>query len=103
MKGTFILNSFVDLTTVYHTCILSGFIVILWCSFTVEADGQIKDMTFIAEYTGDVDYLKNREHDDCDSMMTLILATDPSKSLLVCPDKRGNIARFINGINNHTL
>ncbi|XP_041005528.1 probable Histone-lysine N-methyltransferase ATXR5 [Juglans microcarpa x Juglans regia] len=71
--------------------------------FTVEADGQIKDMTFIAEYTGDVDYLKNREHDDCDSMMTLILATDPSKSLLVCPDKRGNIARFINGINNHTL
>ncbi|KAI6691908.1 hypothetical protein NL676_019618 [Syzygium grande] len=56
--------------------------------FTVEADGPIKDMTFIAEYTGDVDYLKNREKDDCDSMMTLLL--------------RGNIARFINGINNHT-
>ncbi|GMY12420.1 probable Histone-lysine N-methyltransferase ATXR5 isoform X3 [Fagus crenata] len=70
--------------------------------FTVEADGQIKDMTFIAEYTGDVDYIKNREHDDCDSMMTLLLATNPSKSLVICPDKRGNIARFINGINNHT-
>ncbi|KAJ7945269.1 Histone-lysine N-methyltransferase ATXR6 [Quillaja saponaria] len=70
--------------------------------FTVEADGPIKDMMFIAEYTGDVDYLKNREHDDCDSMMTLLLATDMSKSLVVCPDKRGNIARFINGINNHT-
>ncbi|KAF3962457.1 hypothetical protein CMV_013031 [Castanea mollissima] len=70
--------------------------------YTVEADGQIKDMTFIAEYTGNVDYLKNREHDDCDSMMTLLLATNPSKSLVICPDKRGNIARFINGINNHT-
>ena len=69
----------------------------------MEADGQIKDMTFIAEYTGDVDYIENREHDDCDSMMTLLLANDPSKSLVICPDKRGNIVRFINGINNHTL
>ncbi|GAV83993.1 PHD domain-containing protein/SET domain-containing protein [Cephalotus follicularis] len=69
--------------------------------YTVEADGQIKDMTFITEYTGDVDYIKNREHDDCDSMMTLLLATNPSKSLVICPDERGNIARFINGINNH--
>ncbi|KAM1052437.1 hypothetical protein ACFX13_000025 [Malus domestica] len=71
--------------------------------FTVEADEQMKDMTFIAEYTGDVDYIKHRENDDCDSMMTLLLATEPSKSLVICPDKRGNIARFINGINNHTL
>ncbi|XP_037491589.1 probable Histone-lysine N-methyltransferase ATXR5 isoform X2 [Jatropha curcas] len=70
--------------------------------FTVKADSQIKDMTLIAEYTGDVDYIRNREHDDCDSMMTLLLAKDPTKSLVICPDKRGNIARFINGINNHT-
>lgn len=73
------------------------------CSFTVEADEQIKDLTFLAEYTGDVDYIKNRENDDCDSMMTLLLAMNPSKSLVICPDKRGNIARFINGINNHSL
>lgn len=72
------------------------------CRFTVQADGPIKDMTLVTEYTGDVDYLKNREHDDCDSMMTLLLAKDPSDSLVVCPDKRGNIARFINGINNHS-
>lgn len=71
--------------------------------FTVEADGPIKDMTFIAEYTGDVDYIKNREHDDCDGIMTLLLATNPAESLVICPDKRGNIARFINGINNHTM
>ncbi|KAL6523079.1 putative Histone-lysine N-methyltransferase atxr5 [Orobanche hederae] len=70
--------------------------------YTVEADGSIKDMTLIAEYTGDVDYMKNREQDDCDSLMTLLLATDERKSLLVCPDKRGNIACFISGINNHT-
>ncbi|GFY87545.1 similar to TRITHORAX-RELATED PROTEIN 5 [Actinidia rufa] len=71
--------------------------------FTVEADGPIKDMTLVTEYTGDVDYIINRENDDCDSMMTLLLAKDhPSNSLVICPDKRGNIARFISGINNHT-
>ncbi|XP_057471060.1 histone-lysine N-methyltransferase ATXR6 [Actinidia eriantha] len=70
--------------------------------FTVEADRFIKDLTIITEYVGDVDYLKNRENDDGDSMMTLLYAADPSKSLVVCPDKRSNIARFINGINNHT-
>ncbi|KAF5191445.1 Histone-lysine n-methyltransferase atxr6 [Thalictrum thalictroides] len=70
--------------------------------FTVEADKYIKDWTIITEYTGDVDYLKNREYDGGDSMMTLISSGDPSKSLVICPDKRGNIARFINGINNHT-
>ncbi|KAJ8557395.1 hypothetical protein K7X08_003020 [Anisodus acutangulus] len=70
--------------------------------YTVEADGPIKDLTIIAEYTGDVDYIRNRQEDDCDSMMTLILARDPLRSLVICPDKRGNISRFINGINNHS-
>ncbi|XP_059434207.1 histone-lysine N-methyltransferase ATXR6 [Corylus avellana] len=71
--------------------------------FTVEADRFIKDLTIITEYVGDVDYLKKRENDDGDSMMTLLSAADPSKSLVICPDRRSNIARFINGINNHTL
>ncbi|XP_057418219.1 probable Histone-lysine N-methyltransferase ATXR5 [Lotus japonicus] len=70
--------------------------------YTVEADGLIKAMTFIAEYTGDVDYVNKRESDDGDSMMTLILSEDESKKLVICADKRGNISRFINGINNHT-
>ncbi|CAN7037511.1 unnamed protein product [Brassica rapa subsp. trilocularis] len=69
--------------------------------FTVEADGPIKDLTLIAEYAGDVDYLKNRAKDDCDSIMTLLLCEDPSKSLVICPDKYGNISRFVSGINNH--
>nr|GMD51681.1 histone-lysine N-methyltransferase ATXR6 [Ipomoea batatas] len=70
--------------------------------FTVEADRFIRDLTIITEYVGDVDYLKNRENDNGDSMMTLLHAADPSKSLVICPDKRSNIARFINGINNHS-
>ncbi|BAT83083.1 Histone-lysine N-methyltransferase [Vigna angularis] len=70
--------------------------------FTVEADRPIKDLTIITEYVGDVDFLKNRENDDGDSIMTLLSASDPSKTLVICPDKRSNIARFINGINNHT-
>jgi hypothetical protein len=70
--------------------------------FTVEADRFIKDLTIITEYVGDVDYLTRREHDDGDSMMTLLSAATPSRSLVICPDKRSNIARFINGINNHT-
>ncbi|KAL2347264.1 hypothetical protein Fmac_001264 [Flemingia macrophylla] len=70
--------------------------------YTVEADDTIKDMTFIGEYTGDVDYLSKRERDDCDSMMTLLVAAKNCDSLVICADKRGNIARFISGINNHT-
>lgn len=79
------------------------FVCLFVCRFTVEADRFIKDLTIITEYVGDVDYLKNREHDDGDSMMTLLSARDSSKSLVICPDKRSNIARFINGINNHSL
>ncbi|KAL8034741.1 hypothetical protein ABFX02_12G049200 [Erythranthe guttata] len=69
--------------------------------YTVQADGPIKDMTLIAEYAGDVDYIRNREEDDCDSMMTLLSSADPSKSLVACADRLGNISRFISGINNH--
>ncbi|KAJ6741014.1 HISTONE-LYSINE N-METHYLTRANSFERASE ATXR5 [Salix purpurea] len=47
--------------------------------YTVEADDQIKDLTILAEYS--------ETH---------------LKALSSVPDKRGNIARFINGINNHT-
>jgi [histone H3]-lysine27 N-methyltransferase len=60
----------------------------------VEADRFIRDLTVITEYVG---FLRNREHDGGDSMMTLLSAPSPAWSL-----KRSNIARFINGINNHT-
>lgn len=67
--------------------------------FTVQADRYIEDLSIITEYVGDVDYLKNREHDDGDSMMTLLHPSNPSKSLVICPDKHGNTARFFDGIN----
>ncbi|KAL1218173.1 Histone-lysine N-methyltransferase ATXR6 [Cardamine amara subsp. amara] len=71
--------------------------------FAVEADRFIKDLTIITEYVGDVDYLRNREDNyDGDSMMTLLHASDPLNSLVICPDKHSNIARFISGINNHS-
>ncbi|EYU30402.1 hypothetical protein MIMGU_mgv11b021588mg [Erythranthe guttata] len=63
------------------------------CRYTVEADGPIKHKTLIAEYAGDVDYIRNREEDDCDSRMTLISSADPTKSLVAFADRLGNISR----------
>ncbi|EYU30400.1 hypothetical protein MIMGU_mgv1a026605mg, partial [Erythranthe guttata] len=60
---------------------------------TVEAYGSIKDMTLIAEYAGDVDYIRNQEEDDCKSRMTLLSSADPSKSFVACADRLGNISR----------
>ncbi|KAL2652870.1 hypothetical protein R1flu_020998 [Riccia fluitans] len=70
--------------------------------FVVEADSPIKDMTIVAEYTGDVDFMRNRVNDDGNSIMGLLFTEEPSKELVICPDKRANIARFVSGINNHT-
>lgn len=92
---------FVDFTNLDDWILISEYSFVR-NRFTVQADRFIKDLTIITEYVGDVDYLKNRENDDGDSTMTLLHATNPSQSLVVCPYKHGNIARFINGINNHT-
>jgi [histone H3]-lysine27 N-methyltransferase len=56
------------------------------------------DMTFIAEFSGDVDYLENRENHDCDCILTLLLTAYPSLRLVICPDKRGDISCFMSGI-----
>lgn len=70
--------------------------------FVVEADEDIPNMTFIAEYTGEVDYMCCRHYDSGNSIMGLLFSDDPVKELVICPDSRGNIARFLSGINNHT-
>jgi hypothetical protein len=70
--------------------------------FVVEADSAIKDLTIVAEYIGDVDYMSNRERDEGDSIIGLLFTNFPDKDLVICPDRRGNIARFISGINNHS-
>ena len=51
-------------------------------SFTVQVNANIKDMTFIAQFAGDVDYLENRENGDCDG-----LTTHPSQRLVIWPEK----------------
>jgi hypothetical protein len=66
----------------------------------VQADNDIKDITFMFEYIGDVDYLVSWVDDDSDCIMTLLLTA--RKRLVICPDKHGNISRYINGINNYT-
>ena len=68
----------------------------------MQADANIKDMTFTAEFAGDIDYLENRKNDDCDCIMTLLWTADPSQRLVICPDKRGNISHLMSGINNRT-
>jgi hypothetical protein len=60
----------------------------------VLADANINDMTFIAEFAGDIDYLENRENNDCDCLMTLLWKVDPSQWPVICPDKRGNISLY---------
>jgi hypothetical protein len=46
--------------------------------------------SFISEYTGDADYLEKMKNDDA------------SRMLIGFANKCGNIAPFINGIDNHS-
>ena len=68
----------------------------------MEENNNIKDLAIITYYTEGVDYLHKRQKDDGDCMITFLSTRELSKDLVICPDKRGNIACFINGINNHT-
>jgi hypothetical protein len=47
------------------------------------------DMTFLAKYARDVDYLEKTANDDIDGIMMLLLTSDPSQGLVIFPDKRG--------------
>ena len=52
-------------------------------------------------YVGQVDFAKNRRFDHNDDIMGLLHTNKEETSLVVVPAEAGNIARFINGINNH--
>ena len=49
---------------------------------------------------GEVDFARNRIFDNNDSIMDLLRTARSSTSLVICPDKFGNLARFLSGINN---
>jgi hypothetical protein len=57
-------------------------------------------LTLICEYSGDVTLARNKIFDNNDSIMELIRTPSSSTSLVICPEKSSNIARFISGINN---
>ena len=64
--------------------------------FVVEPDNAIKYLTIVAEYIGDVDYISNRNRDDGVSIiMGLLLTNSLDKERVICPNKRGHIARFV--------
>jgi len=68
--------------------------------FIVRALDEMITNTLICEYTGEVCLARNRLFDDNDSIMDLIHTPTSDTSLVICPEKFGNLARFISGINN---
>ena len=68
--------------------------------FIVRALTEMVTNTLICEYTGEVSLARNRLFDDNDSIMDLIHSPTSDTSLVICPEKFGNLARFLSGINN---
>lgn len=69
--------------------------------YIVQAAEDIPKYTLLAEYVGEVDFARNRLFDKNDSIMDLLRTTRSSTSLVICPESRGNLARFLSGINNY--
>ena len=68
--------------------------------FIVKALDEMVTNTLICEYTGEVSLARNRLFDENDSIMDLIHTPTSDTSLVICPEKYGNLARFLSGINN---
>ncbi|KAL4505289.1 hypothetical protein ABPG72_016356 [Tetrahymena utriculariae] len=68
--------------------------------FIVRAMDDIKAKTLICEYVGEVDYARNHIFNKNDSIMDLLRTARSKTSLVIVPDKKGNLARFLSGINN---
>lgn len=68
--------------------------------FVVQATDDIPMNTIICEYAGEVTLLRKKLFAENDSIMDLIRTPSSSTSLVICPEKYGNLARFLSGINN---
>lgn len=68
--------------------------------FIVRAIDDIAMNTIICEYVGEVTLLRKKIFDNNDSIMELIRAPSSDSSLVICPEKYGNLARFLSGVNN---
>ncbi len=70
--------------------------------FIVKAIDNIPINTLICEYTGEVTLLRKKMFDKKnDSIMELITSPNSDLSLVIAPEKYGNLARFLSGVNNH--
>jgi hypothetical protein len=72
--------------------------------YDVVADRDIREKTLICEYIGEVVSLRRCIDLDAtcksDSLMELRNGCNSEETLIIRPDERTNMARFINGINN---
>lgn len=68
--------------------------------FIVRAMEDIKARTLISEYVGEVDFARNHIFNKNDSIMDLLRTSRSKTSLVIIPDKQGNLARFLSGVNN---
>lgn len=68
--------------------------------FVVKATADIPNLTLICEYTGEVCLARDKLFDKNDSIMELIKSPSCADCLVIAPEKFGNIARFLSGINN---
>src|SRR5688572_1300513 len=71
--------------------------------FIVKALKKIPKKTIIAEYAGQVcRWFLHQEDNASDSLMTLI-DSKYKGDLIICPEDKANLAKFISGINNSDL
>jgi len=69
--------------------------------FVAVAAEDIPDLTLISEYSGIVEPTRSHLFDTKnDSIMDLLRTTTSSSSLVICPDRRGNLGRYLSGVNN---
>lgn len=71
--------------------------------FVVQATDDIPTNTIICEYAGEVTLIRKKLFAENDSIMDLIRTPSSSTSLVICPERYGNLARFLSGINNSNV
>lgn len=69
--------------------------------YVVQAIEDIGAMTLICEYAGQVYTYRDQMFTKSDAMMTLLKTSRAQTSLVIIPDRFGNLARYLSGINNY--
>lgn len=67
--------------------------------FYVEAAQDLKELTVLCEYAGEVRTCRQMIFDKNDSIMELLDTGDSDTSLVIAPMKYSNVGRYFNSIN----